>query len=137
MNLRMLTGRFRPPCLLPRQKRTLWTQPYWVRPALIKKRFGNGKRLLALTPIMHRPHYYLVWIDSEWDLDEDVWLDRLEEIWEAISEECGSRPEDAEEYNWPEEDSAGGCAWWFARPDDVLTVYQRRKMRFPVTVKGQ
>lgn len=129
MNLTALTKRFRPPCLLPRQRRTLWTKPYWVQPALVKRRFGNGKKLLALTPIMHRPNYYLVWIDDRWDLHNgDEWLDVLDQIWEAIGEEFCSRSEDSDDYQWPEEDSAGGCAWWVARPEDVLTIYRRRKM---------
>ena len=125
--LRLLTA-FRPPCLLPPQRRTLWTRPYMVRPALVQKRFGNGKKLLGLTPIMHRPHYYLVLIDDRWDLEADDWLDRLDEIWEAIAEEFGSRRDEDEAYHWPEEDSGGGCAWWTARADDVLTVHGRRRL---------
>lgn len=137
MNLAIFTKRFRPPCLLPRQRRTLWTRPYMVAPALVKKRFGNGKKLLALAPIMHRPNYYLVWIDDRWDLQNgDEWLNALDQVWEAISEEFGARSEDDEDYRWPEEDSAGGCVWWTARAEDVLTIYRRRKMRLPPTVSA-
>jgi len=130
MTLKQMLRPFRPPCLLPRQKRTLWTTPYMVRPALVAKRFGNGRKLLALTPIMHRPHYYLVWIDDTWDLEADAWLDKLEKIWDAISEEFGAR-RDEDHYHWPEEDSAGGCAWWVADKDDVMSPRARRRRAHP------
>lgn len=125
--LRRLCRRFRPPCLLPLRKRTLWTQPHMVRPALVKATFGNGKRLLGLTPIMHRPNYYLVWIDDGWDLDGDVLREHLDAIWNAIAEEFGERPYDDEKrYRWPEEDSSGGCSWWEASLDCVLPERARR-----------
>jgi len=92
-SLRTLLRPFKAPCLLPRRKRTLWTQPYMVAPALVKAKFGNGKRLIALLPILHRPRYYLVWIDDQWDLENgDDWLDQLDTIWQAIGDEFGSRP---------------------------------------------
>lgn len=126
--LRVLLRPFKPPCLLPRRKRTLWTQPYMVRPAYVKAKFGNGKRLIGLMPIMHRPNYYLVWIDSSWDIDGDVLRDKLDDIWQAIAEEFGERPYGSDRrYRWPEEDSSDGCSWFEADAFDVLTPRQRRK----------
>lgn len=138
--LRSLTKHFRPPCLLPRRKRTLWTQPYMVSPALVKKRFGNGRRLIGLLPIMHRPKYYLLWIDDRWDINNSKdWLDQLDLIWDQIGEEFGQRRRDDNgdpmAYHWPEEDSEGGCAWFIANADDVLTVRQRRKLMAPVATQ--
>jgi len=123
---------FKPPCLLPRQRRTLWTQGHMVRPALVKRKFGNGRRLVAIAPILHRPHYYLVWVDDGWDLNNsDEWLDQLDGIWEAIADEFGSRDSESERrYEWPEEDSEGGCAWWRATLDDIATPRGRRRLMF-------
>jgi hypothetical protein len=120
--LRQLLRPFKAPCLLPRRKRTLWTQPHMVRPALVKEKFGNGKRLICLCALMHRPYYYLVWVDDRQDLENsDEWFDQLEKIWTAIAEEFGERPYGSERrYRWPEEDSSGGCAWDIAHLEDVL-----------------
>lgn len=98
-----------------------------VRPALVKARFGDGKRLIGLMAIMHRPFYYLVWIDSTWDLDGAEIRDALDEIWEAIGDEFGSRPYDAPDYQWPEEDSNCGCSWFKADAFDVLPPRMRRR----------
>jgi hypothetical protein len=129
-SLLQLLRPFKAPCLLPPRKRTLWTQPYTVRPALVKKKFGNGKRLIGLYPIMHRPKYYLLWIDDKWDLENsgDEWLDQLDDIWCQIAEEFGSRPHaDEKRYRWPEEDSSDGCAWFVADADDVLPPRMRKR----------
>jgi hypothetical protein len=131
--LRRLVRHFRPPCLLPRRKRTLWTQPYMIRPALVKQRFGNGKRLIGLSPVLHRPAYYLVWIDDRWNLSNwdhgEKLIDHLDEIWDAIGDEFGFRDrEDESSYRWPEEDSRDGCSWWEADVDDVLPRRARRQL---------
>ena len=126
-SLRSLLRPFRPPCLLPRRKRKLWSQPYMVRPALVKARFGNGKRLIGLLPIRHRPNYYLVWIDSKWDIDGDEIREALDDIWNAIAEEFGERPHDSQTYRWPEEDSSDGCSWFEADAFDVLPPRIRRR----------
>ena len=117
---------FKPPCLLPLRKRILWTRPHMVRPAYVKRKFGDGKLLLALTPIMHRPWYYLLWVDSKMDLEHDeAWLDQLDEVCDRIGDEFGTRERDDNgdpepRYRWPEEDSSGGCAWWKATAEDIL-----------------
>jgi hypothetical protein len=126
--LRSLTKHFKPPCLLPSRKRTLWTEPYMVRPALVKQKFGNGKRLLWLSPTMHRPNYYLAWVDDGWDLDSDF-RDHLDDIIQAIGEEFGTRDHTSENprpYRWPEEDLDDGCSWGEAGVDSILTPRQRR-----------
>jgi hypothetical protein len=104
----------KPPCLLSRRKRYLWGRAYMVRPALVKQRFGNGKRLIALIPILHRPNYYLVYVDNGWGLsnfDDDPLIDHLDDIYEQIAHEFGQRDEDDAEYCWPEEDFDGGSSW--------------------------
>jgi hypothetical protein len=131
--LRRLVRRFKAPCLLPRRKRTLWTQPYMVSPALVRHKFGNGKRLIWLTPIMHRPYYYLVWIDDRWGLtnfgDGEEFCNHTDEVWTAIAEEFGERERKSEaQYRWPEVDDDGGCAWGAANLDDVLPARARRRL---------
>lgn len=122
--LAALTAMFSPPCLLPSQKRYLWTQPYMVRPALLRKKFGNGRHLLAITPIQHRPRYYLVWIDDKWfggpDANEELLYENLDAIYETIEDEFGRRNEDAP-FQWPEADLGDGTAWWSATADDIAS----------------
>jgi hypothetical protein len=143
--LRRLLCHYKPPCLLPRQKRELWTQPYMVRPALVKTTFGNGSRLLALSPVMHRPAYYLVWIDDRWSTNNhysdtgEYLCEHLDDIWSVIEEEFGSRycddNGDPGPYRWPEEDSRDGCSWWEASIYDVLT--RRQEQQFRRLAKGK
>jgi hypothetical protein len=135
ISLRRLLRPFRAPCLLPRQKRHLWGFPHMVRPALVKRKFGNGKRLIGLSPINHRPAYYLVWVDDRWSISNwdsgEVLADHLDEIWETIAEEFGRRDDDDGElrrWRWPEEDSAGGCHWWEADERDIATPRVLRRL---------
>lgn len=88
-----------------------------IRPALVKQKFGNGKRLIALWPIMHRPLYYLVYVDDSWSLynsDENPLIDHLDDIYEEIAAEFGERSDedmDNWEYHWPEADLNDGSTW--------------------------
>lgn len=131
LDLKAICAKFNPPCLLPRQKRTLWTEPYMVRPALVAAKFGNGKRLICLSPIMHRPSYYLVWVDDRWELSNwgkpPILSEHLDDIWQQIAEEFGERGE-RQSYRWPEEDSRDGCDWWAADARDVLPKRRLRAM---------
>jgi hypothetical protein len=121
-----LTALFKPPCLLPRQKRTLWTKPYLVAPALVKRKFGKGDLLLGLSPIMHRPYYYLVWVDADW---YEEMGDHIDDIWFGIEDEFGYRDsEDTAPYQWPTVDDDGGCHWWEADAGDVLTPKARKRL---------
>ena len=128
VDLKSLTARFEAPCLLPLQKRLMWTQPHRVRPALVKATFGNADLLLALSPVMHRPHFYLVWIDARWHGEEELHR-HLDAIYDAIAEEFGMRADDEQPYRWPEEDFAAGAAWWVADADDVLTARRRKLLQ--------
>lgn len=133
INMRNLLRPYKAPCLLPRRRRTLWGSHYMVRPALVKATFGNGRKLLGLSPIMHRPNYYLVWIDDRWDLHNGPeWIDLLDSVWDAIGEEFGTRRHRANgtgRYRWPEEDAPDGCYWWTATIEDVLTVHATASFR--------
>lgn len=135
--LEVLTAMFEAPCLLPRQKRTLWTIPHWVRPALSATRHGAGDLLLGLLPMNHRPLYYLVWIDSNWwptdtGCDDEL-REHLDDIWLALEDEFGrrARKDDGDflsRYNWPEVDDGDGCCWFRAGADSILQPAARRSL---------
>lgn len=107
-----MKSKIKPPCLLSRRKRYLWGRAYMIRPALVRRKFGDGKRLIKLWPIIHRPLYYLVYVDSSWSLfndDENPLIDHLDDIYEQIAEEFGER--NGDEYQWPEADFDDGSTW--------------------------
>jgi hypothetical protein len=93
--------------------RELWGRKYKVEPALVEKVFGDGKKLLCLTPLMTRPNYYVVQIDSKWELDAYEFLDRLEEIYDAIEEQYGCDGDEFEGDEPPEFPTLhhGGSTW--------------------------
>lgn len=132
--LEVLTAMFEAPCLLPAQRIVMWTYPRMVRPALSAVRHGAGDLLLALSPMNHRPLYYLVWIDSAWWPEgDDLDLDHLDDIWLALEDEFGRRERKdngdfRRNYCWPEVDDSDGCCWRRARPEDVLAARARRRL---------
>jgi len=73
--------------------RRLWGQKHLVRPALVTEVFGDGKKLVCLTPTAHRPNYYVVQVDSSWELDNfasgENFCDHLDDIYDAIEEQFG------------------------------------------------
>lgn len=69
-----------------------WGKQNFVVPRLVSRVFGDGRKLIALFPIMFRPNHFVVRIDSAWSLsnhaNEDEhppseWLDQLYEEIEA------------------------------------------------------
>ncbi len=68
----------------------LWGQPHRIMPRLVTEVFGDGRRLLALYPIMYRPNHFVVRMDSKIEITyADDWLD---EIYTSIEDEF---------YEWP------------------------------------
>lgn len=86
--------------MLKPHKEWLWGEMVMVTPAPVAAHFGDGKLLLRLCPIAHRPNYYLVRIDSSC-VDDDKLRDTLDEIYETIEEEYGCEDQRIE---WAEED---------------------------------
>jgi hypothetical protein len=86
------TGRLRSIVEQPHE-RGLWGKEYVVRPQLVSHRFGDGRRLLILSPIIDRPNYFLVRIGSRQDPHDEVASDNgdylIDEIYEAIEDEYG------------------------------------------------
>lgn len=76
-----------------RQTAYLWGQPQSITPRLCGRVFGDGRQLIVVSPIMFRPNYFVVridssWSTSNWDRDNPMtpseWID---DILDAISEE--------------------------------------------------
>jgi|SRR6185503_9684813 len=96
----------------------LWGQKSFIRPVFIRKALGDGNTLLAVTPLNTRPNHYFIRIDSKWlDKDNrDVIYDHLDEIYEAIEEQCGTRDYEDDDGNerlaeWPALNLNAGCSW--------------------------
>lgn len=71
-------------------------RPYWTRfwgqrrkckPRFVRALLGDGGRLVHIMPLMTRPHWYGIRVDSTWI--DDVLGEHIEEILEAIEAEYG------------------------------------------------
>jgi len=85
------------PLIEKRRKVYHWGQPHMVTPRLVTTVFGDGKQLIGLAPMMYRPHYFVVRIDSSWNIsnyahDCELLIDHMDEIYDAIEDEF---------YEWP------------------------------------
>ena len=72
---------------------SFWGSRYRITPILVDKIFGDGEKVIHLTPLATRPNYYIIRVDSKWDCDnsgEEAICDHLEELYEAIEEEYGT-----------------------------------------------
>jgi hypothetical protein len=82
-------------------------------PAVCSRAFGDGRALLALSTINHRPRFYVIRIDSTWrDLVED---EHIDSIYDALLEEFGDAEQveaDEPRLEWPAFDGANGSSWW-------------------------
>lgn len=94
--------------------------------------------------MMLRPRYYLIWIDSRWNLsnwshaDETV-SGHMQEICEAIASDFGvphysERLGHPVQSRWPQYDMDDGSSWWDADVWDILTqreakAFLRRRRR--------
>lgn len=90
-----------------------WGEDYVIVPRLVSRVFGNGRRLIHITPLNTRPNYYVVRVDSRWvNLDGDGFRDFIEEVYEAIEDEFGAVDyDDDESYPWPAFDGDVGVCW--------------------------
>lgn len=72
---------------------TFWGQRYRITPRLVSKILGDGKKIIHFTPLATRPDYYIIRVDSQWDLDnggKDSIYDHLEELYNAIEDDYGN-----------------------------------------------
>lgn len=66
-----------------------WGQECTITPKLVERVLGDGQRLMYITPIMTRPNYFVIRVDSKWDNEyrdtaNEEWL---EDICDAIDQE--------------------------------------------------
>jgi len=99
---------------------TLWGREYTRTPEVIKAKIGDGLQVIALQPMMTRPNYYVIFVDSRWEMETDEWINHLEEIYSTIEDQCGSDTnyeigKDGQKKftnnPWPAL-SSDGCTWW-------------------------
>jgi hypothetical protein len=106
----------------------LWGKRHFVVPRLVSQVFGDGRKLLGLAPIMFRPNYFVVRIDSRWSMsnwDQQnpmVPHDWLDNVFDSIEEEYVEWPwAKAFGFKWSDDplvdcnsriDFSEGCAWW-------------------------
>ncbi len=97
----------------------LWAQRHEFTPAVCSRIFGDGRALLALTTINSRPRYYVIRIDSSWEIDESTApkgavsiRDHLDAIYDALEDDFGrayNPDEESDEVEpWPTFDDRHG-----------------------------
>lgn len=100
-------------------KTSLWGQGCTVVPVFVDERFGDGGKLIWLEPIMTRPQYYVVRVDSSWNISNyapsPTVGEHVHEIERCIEEEFGYGDDEddrgRERSNpWPAL-ASGGCSW--------------------------
>ena len=63
---------------------SLWAQVTTFTPVLVSERFGDGRKLMYLSPINDRPAYFVVRVDSRSDV-----YDYLDDVYLSAEEEHG------------------------------------------------
>lgn len=68
---------------------SFWGCKYTITPRFVTKKFGDGKKLLAVQPLNTRPNYYVIRIDSRWyrEKRDSTIIDHTDDIVEAIIDE--------------------------------------------------
>jgi hypothetical protein len=99
----------------------MWGQSYRITPAVLDAVFGDGQQLIALAPTSHRPNFYVVRINSGWDLNalgENTLRGNLDAIYDAIFEQFGYDVDDLDDEGnpepragWPAACQDDGCEW--------------------------
>lgn len=110
-----------------RTKVEMWGRARFVTPRLVNQVFGDGKKLIGLAPTMYRPNYFVVRVDSSWNLsnyarDCELLIDHLDDVYDATEDEfCdwpwwrqyGLNPNRSRgEDNSARIDWSDGSSWW-------------------------
>lgn len=108
-----------------RQASNLWGKKRIIQPQLLPFVWGDGKRIVAIRPIITRTHHFVVAVDSSIVHERDV-HDIIDDIYEVHEEwfgrcecvECGGDEDthddgDIRFKQWPVICTNGGCEWWF------------------------
>lgn len=126
------------------RERKLWGQPHRITPELVETVFGDGQQIIGFCPLNTRPNYYVVRVDSGWELSNWEWnhpepfIDHTDEVYSAIEDEygsarwckhCGGEEGDCEETdpphefdreNWPALNEEVGSEWFLLERLDEL-----------------
>ena len=103
-----------------------WGAEYTVTPCVCSTVFGDGQQLVAFQPLDTRPEYYVLFVGSDWNLDncggEDGprLVDYHNEILTALEEDYGSADDyeegvgcEGEEWpGWPVTSFDSGEQWF-------------------------
>lgn len=114
-------------------RRSLWTPADEIEfvPGLSDTLFGDGRALLGLTTIHSRPAFYVLRIDSRWEIGTDTnapedaveFYEFIDDICFALEDEFGpawhEENEDGEPDAWPSFNDRDGCLWWRMNWPDV------------------
>lgn len=73
----------------------LWGTPYEITPRFVAEKLGDGGQWIWLSPIMQRPNYWVIRIDSAWDIDDLA--EHCDDIYDAIESEYGCTEEEIEQ----------------------------------------
>lgn len=123
------------------EEQVLWGQVYRGTPRLVSEVFGDGKQWVGWRPLASRPNYYVVRVDSRWNLSNwgrgEPLSDHITDIYQAVEDEFGSADcsscgeifgdgdghcdecadMTASDAEWPAlDDSVGGCEWFEYEP---------------------
>jgi hypothetical protein len=93
---------------------TLWGKAYTITPRLVDHVFGDGRQLVWISPINHRPNYWVVRVDSSWSVDLDdgeTVYENIDEILDEIADKFGTIDDDDEEGWFPRVDLGAGVSW--------------------------
>lgn len=66
---------------------THWTKKSIVTPALVERVFGDGRKIILLSPINFRPERFVVRVDSQCNLDGDDFCGLVDDVVSAIEDE--------------------------------------------------
>jgi len=104
------------------RKAELWGVEYMITPRFVGEMLGDGQRLIGFQPLNTRPNYYVVAVDSGWDLDgfePDDWPDW---VMDAIGDEYGDRNRcDCDDEGSSREDAKHAPDCWRNRGFPVLS----------------
>lgn len=102
------------------QEMTPHTIKFWghtyenFHPEKLDQTFGDGQRLMYLTPLNTRPWYYIARVDSQYPANEEEEAEFVEKLLDALEEEFGSAvDEEGADRDFPVVNIDAGYSWGF------------------------
>ena len=102
-----------------RHRVKFWGAHYFIKPRLISRMFGDGKKLFIIQPLDTRPNYYYIRVDStwgtsNWNHDDGIKepAEWLEDVLQAIDEDFGNTADGGmENCGFPVQSDGSGHCW--------------------------